>query len=126
MILMMFSLFMILLLLGVPVVFSLGIPSLVYFFINAAEVPVQFMAHQVTNPLFNYVLIALPAFLLSGRMMNGTGVTERIFSLAKALVGRFKGGLVYTNVVASMMFASMSGTAVGDAGGLGMIEIEMM
>lgn len=126
MILMMFSLFMILLFLGVPVVFSLGIPSLVYFFINAAEVPVQFMAHQVTNPLFNYVLIALPAFLLSGRMMNGTGVTERIFSLAKALVGRFKGGLVYTNVVASMMFASMSGTAVGDAGGLGMIEIEMM
>ncbi|MGI6433453.1 MAG: TRAP transporter large permease [Sphaerochaetaceae bacterium] len=118
--------FLVCLLLGVPVPFSLGIPTLIYFLVNPSSVPVHFMAHSLTNPLFNYVLIALPAFLLSGRMMNGAGITNRIFKLAQAIVGRFKGGLVYTNILASMMFASMSGTAVGDAGGLGQIEIEMM
>lgn len=126
MIAMMLIVFMVLLLLGVPVAFSLGIPTMIYFFLNQGSIPIEFMAHTMTNPLFNYVLIALPAFLLSGRMMNGAGVTERIFNLAKALVGRFRGGLVYTNIIASMLFASMSGTAVGDAGGLGAIEIDMM
>lgn len=126
MIAMMLIVFMVLLLLGVPVAFSLGIPTMIYFFLNQGTIPIEFMAHTMTNPLFNYVLIALPAFLLSGRMMNGAGVTERIFNLAKALVGRFRGGLVYTNIIASMLFASMSGTAVGDAGGLGAIEVDMM
>lgn len=126
MIAMMLIVFLMLLLLGVPVAFSLGIPTMIYFFLNQGTIPIEFMAHTMTNPLFNYVLIALPAFLLSGRMMNGAGVTERIFNLAKALVGRFRGGLVYTNIIASMLFASMSGTAVGDAGGLGAIEIDMM
>ena len=126
MIAMMLIVFLVLLLLGVPVAFSLGIPTMIYFFLNQGTIPIEFMAHTMTNPLFNYVLIALPAFLLSGRMMNGAGVTERIFNLAKALVGRFRGGLVYTNIIASMLFASMSGTAVGDAGGLGAIEIDMM
>lgn len=96
MIAMMLIVFMVLLLLGVPVAFSLGIPTMIYFFLNQGTIPIEFMAHTMTNPLFNYVLIALPAFLLSGRMMNGAGVTERIFNLAKALVGRFRGGLVYT------------------------------
>jgi tripartite ATP-independent transporter DctM subunit len=80
----------------------------------------------MTTPLFNYVLVALPAFLLSGRMMNGSGVTDRLFDAALALVGRFRGGLAHTNVFASMLFASMSGTAVGDAGGLGQVEMQMM
>ena len=123
---MMLVVFLVLLMLGIPVCFSLAIPTLIYFLMNTGSVPVEFIAHQTTNPLTNYVLIALPAFLLSGRMMNGTGVTHRIFDLANALVGRFRGGLVYTNIVASMMFASMSGTAVGDAGGLGQLEMEMM
>lgn len=118
--------FLVLLMLGVPVCFSLAIPTVFYFFLNMGTVPIEFIAHQTTNPLMNYVLIALPAFLLSGRMMNGTGVTHRIFDFANALVGRFRGGLIYTNIVASMMFASMSGTAVGDAGGLGQIEMDMM
>lgn len=126
MVVMMLVLFLVFLFLGVPVVFSMAFPTVLYFLFNGAEMPIQFLAHQVTNPLMNYVLIALPAFLLSGRMMNGTGVTTRLFELARALVGRFRGGLVYTNVLASMMFASMSGTAVGDAGGLGAIEMEMM
>jgi tripartite ATP-independent transporter DctM subunit len=123
---MMLVLLFVLLLLGVPVCFALAIPTVIYFFLNNATVPVEFMAHETTTPLLNYVLIALPAFLLSGRMMNGTGVTNRLFNLARAWVGRFRGGLIYTNIVSSMMFASMSGTAVGDAGGLGQVEMQMM
>jgi tripartite ATP-independent transporter DctM subunit len=59
-------------------------------------------------------------------MMNSSGVTHRLFDFAIALVGRFRGGLAYANVLASMFFASMSGTAVGDAGGLGQVEMQMM
>ena len=118
--------FLVLLLLGVPVAFSMGIPTMLYFFLERGAVPVQFMPHSMTTPLFNFVLIALPAFLLAGRIMNGTGVTSRLFNLSVAMVGRFRGGLAHTNIMASMLFASMSGTAVGDAGGLGQVEIEMM
>ena len=123
-ILIMTVLFLVFLFAGVPVAFALGVPALFYLFVG--DVPMSFVAHSMTSPLKNYVLIALPAFLLSGRMMNSSGVTDRLFKAAQALVGRFRGGLAYTNVVASMMFASMSGTAVGDAGGLGQVEMEMM
>ncbi len=117
-------LFLLFLFAGMPVAFALGVPSLFYFFM--VEIPIHFVSHTMASPLKNYVLVALPAFLLSGRMMNSAGVTDRLFRFAQALVGRFRGGLAYTNVVASAMFASMSGTAVGDAGGLGQVEMEMM
>lgn len=117
-------LFLVFLFAGVPVAFALGIPSLVYLLI--ADIPISFVSHIMASPLKNYVLVALPAFLLSGRMMNSAGITDRLFRFAQALVGRFRGGLAYANVVASAMFASMSGTAVGDAGGLGQVEMEMM
>ena len=122
-----FALFMVLLLAGVPVAYSLGLPSLVYFFfMQHGNTPVEFIPHTMTMPLFNFVLIALPAFLLSGRMMNSSGVTARLYALAISLVGRFRGGLAYANVVASVIFTSMSGTAVGDAGGLGPVQMKMM
>ena len=118
--------FLVLLLLGVPIAFALGAPGLLYLAMSGGTVPIVNLAHSMTTPLFTYVLIALPAFLLSGRMMNSGGVTSRLFDAALAIVGRFRGGLAYANVLASMLFASMSGTAVGDAGGLGMIEMQMM
>jgi len=120
------SIFLILMFLGMPVAFALGVPALAYLFMPGGDMSLSFLSHSMTSPLFNYVLIALPAFLLSGRMMNNSGVTDRLFSFAVALVGRFRGGLAYANVLASMMFASMSGTAVGDAGGLGLVEMKMM
>lgn len=118
--------FLILLFLGVPVAFALGVPGLVYLAMQGGSVSIVNLPHSMTTPLTSYVLIALPAFLLSGRMMNSGGVTSRLFDAALALVGRFRGGLAYANVVASMLFASMSGTAVGDTGGLGAIEMNMM
>jgi tripartite ATP-independent transporter DctM subunit len=120
-------LFLLFLFSGMPIAFALGVPSIFYMlFLSATPQSAFFVAHTVTTPLFSYVLIALPAFLLSGRMMNRAGITDRLFNLARAFVGRFHGGLAYVNVCASALFASMSGTAVGDTGGLGMIEMEMM
>lgn len=97
--------FLILLFLGVPIAFALGVPGLVYLIMEGGDVSIVNLAHSMTTPLYTYVLIALPAFLLSGRMMNSGGVTSRLFDAALALVGRFRGGLAYANVVASMMFA---------------------
>lgn len=119
------ALFLFFLLAGVPVAFSLALPALAYMLLNP-DIPVEFIPHTMTTPLYTYVLLALPAFLLSGRMMNTSGVTMRLFDLAIGLVGRFRGGLAHANCLASMFFASMSGTAVGDTGGLGQIEMKMM
>lgn len=120
------AMFLMLMFAGTPVIFALGLPSMLYMFVLSDGMPVEALAHSMTGPLFNFVLIALPAFLLSGRMMNSSGVTNRLFDLAISLVGRLRGGLAYANVVSSMFFASMSGTAVGDAGGIGQIQMKMM
>lgn len=118
-------LFVIFLSIGVPIAFCLGLP-IMFFLISDPATSMAMIPHRMTGSLFSYVLIALPAFLLAGRMMNSSGVTNRLLRLATAFVGRFPGGLAYANVLASSFFASMSGTAVGDAGGLGQVELEMM
>jgi C4-dicarboxylate transporter, DctM subunit len=118
--------FLMLLIFGVPVAFALGIPALVYIFIGSGTLNIEFISHSMTTPLFAYVLVALPAFLLSGRMMNSSGITNRLFDFGIAVVGRFRGGLAQANILTSMIFASMSGTAVGDTGGLGQVELKMM
>jgi len=74
----------------------------------------------------SFVFLAIPLFILAGRLMNAGGITDRIFSFARALVGHVRGGLGQANIVASMIFSGMSGSAVADAGGLGMIEIKAM
>ncbi|MBD3305000.1 TRAP transporter large permease subunit, partial [candidate division KSB3 bacterium] len=73
-----------------------------------------------------YPLLAIPFFILAGNLMNASGVTERIFNFSNKLVGHIKGGLGHVNVIASIIFAGMSGAAIADAGGLGTIEIEAM
>src|SRR5690625_1409225 len=121
-----FSLFLLFLFLGVQVVFALALPGLIYAIINISDLRLSFMVQEMTSPFFSFTLLALPAFLLSGRLMNIGGVTKRILNFALALVGRFKGGIAYSNALSSMIFASMSGTAIGDAGGLGRVQIDMM
>lgn len=74
----------------------------------------------------SFVFLAIPLFILAGRLMNQGGITDRIFEFARALVGHVRGGLGQANIVASMIFSGMSGSAVADAGGLGMIEIKAM
>ncbi len=119
--------FLLLMFLGMPVAFAMGVPAIAYLFTSGgSDLAYSFIPHAMNGPFMNFVMIALPAYLFLGRLMGNCGVTDRLLNFAVALVGRFKGGLVYGNILCSLMFASMSGTAVGDAGGLGLVEIEMM
>jgi tripartite ATP-independent transporter DctM subunit len=74
----------------------------------------------------SFPLLAIPFFIMAGSLMNSSGITTRLFGFAMALVGWLRGGLGHVNIVASVIFAGMSGTAVADAGGLGSIEIRAM
>ena len=74
----------------------------------------------------SFPLLAVPFFILAGNLMNNAGITNRIYNYALALVGWLKGGLGHVNVVGSVIFAGMSGTAIADAAGLGTIEIKAM
>jgi tripartite ATP-independent transporter DctM subunit len=84
-------------------------------------------AEQILNSLFgSFVLIAVPMFIFAANVMNAGSLSERIYALAHALMGRFRGGLAQVNVLASVIFSGMSGSAIADAVGPGMVEIEMM
>jgi len=84
-------------------------------------------AEQILNSLFgSFVLIAVPMFIFAANVMNAGALSERIYGLAHAFMGRFRGGLAHVNVLASVIFSGMSGSAVADAVGPGMVEIEMM
>ena len=74
----------------------------------------------------SFPLLAVPFFILAGNLMNNAGITNRIYNFALALVGWMKGGLGHVNVIGSVIFAGMSGTAIADAAGLGTIEIKAM
>ena len=114
-----------LLLLGVPVAVALGGSSLLYVLAEGAPPPLVVL-HRMAAGVDSFPLLAVPFFIMSGSLMNSAGITERIYSFATALVGWLRGGLGHVNVVGSVIFAGMSGTAVADAGGLGTIEIKAM
>ena len=118
-------LFLVLMLLGFPVLYALGIPCLVWLAMNP-RMPVTILSQNMMAYLNSFTLLSLPGFMLVGRLMNTCGVTDRLFNLSMALVGKFRGGMAYANCVASAMFASMSGSAIADAGGLGLVEMKMM
>lgn len=114
-----------LLLLGVSVAISLAGSCLTYVLISG-QVPDIVIAHRMINGIDSFPLLAIPFFIFAGSLMNNAGITERIFDFAKALMGWMRGGLGHVNVGASIVFSGMSGAAVADAGGLGMIEIKAM
>ena len=125
MITLLFVLFFIFLIIGLPVGFCLIISSMVYIFINP-EIGSQIITQRIVGSINSFPLLAVPAFMLAAAIMNIGLVTNRIFSFCNNLVGHWKGGLGYVNVLASAIFAGMSGSSLADAGGLGSIEIEMM
>jgi tripartite ATP-independent transporter DctM subunit len=116
--------FLLLVVLGFPIVFSLAITSLLY--LAVFDIPVITMAQKMISGIDTYALLAVPFFILAGNLMNTGGVTRRLFRFASAMVGHIPGGLGHANVLASMIFAGMSGAAIADAGGLGTIEIKAM
>ena len=100
-------LFLVLMLLGFPVLYALGIPCLVWLAMNP-RMPVTILSQNMMAYLNSFTLLSLPGFMLVGRLMNTCGVTDRLFNLSMALVGKVRGGMAYANCVASAMFASMS------------------
>jgi len=117
--------FAILALTGMPIAIALGLSSSIALFFTDC-VSVNIIIQRLTNGSAKFILLSIPFFILAGKLMNAGEITYRIFKFADALVGHIPGGLGHTNVMASIIFAGMSGSAVADAGGLGTIELKAM
>lgn len=117
--------FVLLVLLRFEIALAIGIAVAVSiaFFSNLS---LAVLVQRLVVGIDSFVFLAIPLFVLAGNMMNAGGITDRIFTFARALIGHVRGGLGHANVVASMIFAGMSGSAVADAAGLGVIEIKAM
>ena len=115
---------------GVPVGFGAGIISMIgagYFFGDLFDARTfSMIARLAFAKIDNFLLLAIPFFLLAGRLMNTGGITNRLFDFVSLTVQPFKGGLGHANVLASMIFAGMSGSATADAVGLGTVEMKAM
>ena len=110
---------------GVPVGFSLVFATLFFFALTDWNV-VYFVGSLLVDSLDSFSLLSVPFFVLTGVLMNSSGITERIFRFAKALLGHYTGGMGHVNIFASLIFSGMSGSALADAGGLGQLEIKAM
>ena len=121
----MVSVIVLLVIIGVPMAFSLLAGSL--FYIMISDMSISIVIQKLVMTLGgSFSMLAVPFFVLAGNIMNSTGVTERIFRFAKAMVGHIPGGLGHVNVFASVVFAGMSGSAIADTAGLGKIELQAM
>lgn len=114
----------VLMLLGVPVAFSLGFSSMIYMWNHG--IALANMAQSMVRGANSFTMLAIPFFFMAGELMNTSGITDRIIRLANVLVGHFKGGLAQVNIVASVFFAGISGSATADTAALGSTLIPAM
>ena len=117
--------FLVLMVCGVPVALAMAGASLLYVMLSGT-LPDYVVIHRMVNGIDSFPLLAVPFFIMAGNLMNSAGITNRIYNFALALVGWMKGGLGHVNIIGSVIFAGMSGTAIADAAGLGTIEIKAM
>ncbi|MBA7498431.1 Sialic acid TRAP transporter large permease protein SiaM [subsurface metagenome] len=115
-------------LIGMPVAFGMGIGAVILMIISQGSLDINFgiVAQRLLYGANSFILLSIPLFLLAGNLMNTGGITQRIFKFANVMVGHLRGGLGHVNIVASIIFAGMTGTAVSDAAGLGTVEIKAM
>ena len=119
-----FIVFIAALAIGVPVAFSLGLASVAYML--GSHIQMINFAQYFFKGLDSFTLLCIPGFTFAGNLMNQGGISEKLLDFADALVGHITGGLAYANVLASMVFAGISGTALSDTVALGGVEIPMM
>jgi tripartite ATP-independent transporter DctM subunit len=117
--------FVILLLLGVPIVFALLVPG-VLACVCYPDIPIQLMSARLANSFLSSSLLAIPLFIFAAQILTDIKVCDAIFGFVNKCVGHVRGGLAHVNVLASVIFAGMSGSSVADAAGLGMVEIKAM
>lgn len=110
---------------GIPVAIAMAGSALLYIWWTGT-LPSNVVIHRMISGIDSFPLLAVPFFILAGNLMNNAGITNRIYNYALALVGWMKGGLGHVNVLGSVIFAGMSGTAIADAAGLGTIEVKAM
>ena len=110
---------------GIPVAIAMAGASLLFVMV-AGNPPPFVVIHRMIGGIDSFPLLAVPFFILAGNLMNVGGITTRIYNFSLALVGWAKGGLGHVNIIGSVIFAGMSGTAIADAAGLGTIEIKAM
>ena len=110
---------------GTPIGYSIIVASLVY--LGMADLDIALAGEKILQGLYgSFVLLAVPLFIVAANIMNAGTISERLLNFCVAVVGRFQGGLGHVNVVASLIFSGMSGSAVADAAGIGKIIIQMM
>jgi tripartite ATP-independent transporter DctM subunit len=111
-------------LLGVPLFASMGLAA--FAFVTLGGLTSTIIPQKIAQSANSFPILAAPLFILMGSIMNSAGITERIFSFATTVVGWLRGGLCHANILASVIFAGMSGSAVADAAGVGTLEIKAM
>lgn len=118
--------FIVLLALGIPIALALGISSLTYLIVFGQLHLLLAMPQRMLAGIDNFVLLTIPLFILAGNIMNAASLTRHIVSFAQMIVGRLSGGLAVVNVVASMMFAGISGAATAEASAIGSVMVPAM
>ena len=118
--LVLFLVFLLCLLVGVPIAFGIGVATLVTMWVTIPFDPaVTTVAQRMATGLDSFTLLAIPFFILAGQIMNRGGIARRLIDLAKSMVGTLPGGLAYINIIAAMLFGSISGSAVATASAMG-------
>jgi tripartite ATP-independent transporter DctM subunit len=120
-------LMLVLLFLGSPVIFAIGFAALAYFFVAPDMLSLlPIFVHKFFTGMDVFIWLSIPLFIIAGEIMTETNMTERLLNFSRLLVGRMRGGLAYVNVVGSMLFGGVSGSALADIAALGPVEIDMM
>ncbi len=116
--------FVLLLLVGIPIAFVIGISSLSYLFTK--DMPLVLLAQRFYVSVTNYLILSVPMFILAGKLMNDAGITRRLVDFFNVILGHIRGGLAYITIVASIFFAGITGAGAADAAAIGSIMIPAM
>jgi tripartite ATP-independent transporter DctM subunit len=121
------GLLLLLMILGSPVIFAIGFAGMAYFVVKPGMMGMlDIYVHKFFTGMDVFIWLSIPLFVIAGEIMTSIGMTDRLLNLSRLLVGRLRGGLAYVNVVGSMLFSGVSGSALADISALGPVEIKMM
>ena len=126
MLVMFLPLFLVFLFVGVPVFFAMLVAPGVILWFMGQERDIAFLYRNIYNGIDSFPLMAIPFFMLAGELMNRGGITHRLVDFAQVMIGHYRGGLAHVNILSSMLFAGLSGSAVADTSALGSMLIPAM
>lgn len=121
-----FWIFLLAMVIGMPIVFALGFAPMVGFLLAEKPIFLKMLFQRTFAGIHQFPLLAIPFFILTGEVMNRAGITLSLVKFANTLVGHLRGGLAHVNIVTSMLFAGISGSAVADTSAVGSILIPAM